>query len=123
MGSTIRRDALDHPMQSDGHGNWYTEVKAAKAELCFDSTLYFRNVRERGSSEVPDGWCLLQAFNQTVSRHLGSQITVAEDLQGNVWITKEVGAGGVGFGSQWDPHFVRPNRAAVIASQNQDRSL
>jgi 1,4-alpha-glucan branching enzyme len=91
--------------------------------LRFDSTLYIRNVGERGTSEIPDGWSLLQAINETVSRHPGNQITIAEDLQSNVWITKDVGAGGAGFGSQWDPHFVRPIRDAVIASQDQDRSL
>ena len=53
----------------------------------------------------------------------GKPITIAEDLQSNAWIANGVGAGGAGFGSQWDPHFVRPIRAAVIASQDQDRSL
>lgn len=91
--------------------------------LRLDSTLYIRNSGEGGRSEIPDGWSLLQAINETVSRHGANQITIAEDLQSNAWITKDVGAGGAGFGSQWDPHFVRPIREALIASQDQNRSL
>ena len=91
--------------------------------LRFDSTLYIRNIGETDTSEIPDGWSLMQAINETVASHLGSQITIAEDLQSNEWITNDVGAGGAGFGSQWDPHFVRPIRAAVIASDDHNRSL
>jgi len=91
--------------------------------LRFDSTLYIRNIGESGTSEIPDGWSLMQAINETVASHLGNQITIAEDLQSNEWITNDVGAGGAGFGSQWDPHFVRPIRDAVITSVDQNRSL
>jgi 1,4-alpha-glucan branching enzyme len=91
--------------------------------LRFDSTLYIRNVGELGTEELPDGWSMLQAINETVSRSRPGRITIAEDLQSNHWITRDIGAHGAGFGSQWDPHFVRPIRQAVIASQDQDRSL
>jgi 1,4-alpha-glucan branching enzyme len=91
--------------------------------LRFDSTLYIRNVGEPGSRDLPDGWSMLQAINETVARHHSRHITIAEDLQSNPWITKDVGAGGAGFGCQWDPHFVRPIREAVITSQDQQRSL
>jgi 1,4-alpha-glucan branching enzyme len=91
--------------------------------LRFDSTLYIRNVNEDGVSEIPDGWSLLQAINERISVPPGNRISIAEDLQSNAWITKDVGAGGAGFGAQWDPNFVRPVREAVIASQDQNRSL
>ncbi|MFN5465295.1 MAG: alpha-amylase family glycosyl hydrolase [Cyanobacteriota bacterium] len=91
--------------------------------LRFDSTLYIRKFGDNGTEELQDGWSILQAINETVSRSRPGRITIAEDLQSNHWITKDVGAGGAGFGSQWDPHFVRPIRDAVIASQDQDRSL
>lgn len=91
--------------------------------LRFDSTLYIRNIDEGGASEIPDGWSLMQAINETVSSCPGNRITIAEDLQSNAWITKDVGAGGAGFGAQWDPHFVRPMRQAVISSKDQNRSL
>ena len=91
--------------------------------LRLDSTLYIRNSGEGGTAEIPDGWSMLQAINETVSRHGDNHIMIAEDLQSNVWITKDVGAGGAGFSSQWDPHFVRPIRQALIASQDQNRSM
>ena len=91
--------------------------------LRFDSTLFIRCSGEGGSQELPDGWSLLQAINETAAASHPGFITIAEDLQGNAWITKDVGAGGAGFGSQWDPHFVQPIREAVIAMQDQDRSL
>jgi 1,4-alpha-glucan branching enzyme len=91
--------------------------------LRFDSTLYIRNAGESGTQELPDGWSILQAINETVAQSCPGRITIAEDLQSNDWITKDVGAGGAGFGSQWDPHFVRPIREAVITPQDEDRSL
>src|SRR4030067_20500 len=51
------------------------------------------------------------------------RITIAEDLQNNKWLTKDVGAGGAGFGSQWDSNFVHPIRQAVITPQDEQRSL
>jgi 1,4-alpha-glucan branching enzyme len=91
--------------------------------LRFDSTLYVRKFGESGSQELPDGWSILQAINETASGFSPARITIAEDLQSNHWITKDVGAGGAGFACQWDPHFVRPIRDAVIAAKDQDRSL
>ncbi|WP_216904173.1 alpha-amylase family glycosyl hydrolase [Synechococcus sp. CCY 9618] len=91
--------------------------------LRFDSTLYIRNIGESGTQELPDGWSMLQAINETIAQHRPGLISIAEDLQSNDWITKGVGAGGAGFGSQWDPQFVRPIREAVITSQDEDRSL
>jgi len=91
--------------------------------LRFDSTLYIRSVGTGGFQELPDGWSILQAINETVVRHHPNGITIAEDLQSNEWITKDVGAGGAGFGSQYDPHFVGPIRNAVITPQDQNRSI
>jgi 1,4-alpha-glucan branching enzyme len=91
--------------------------------LRFDSTFYIHKFGENGSQELPDGWSMLQAINEVVSHSWPGRITIAEDLQSNHWITKDVGAGGAGFASQWDPHFVQPIRDAVIAAWDQDRSL
>ena len=89
----------------------------------FDSTGYIRNIGDAGTAEIPDGWSMLQAINESVARHHPGRITIAEDLRSNDWLTKDVGAGGAGFGSQWDPHFVQPIRQAVVASQDEDRAL
>ena len=91
--------------------------------LRFDSTGYIRTIGDAGTEEIPDGWSILQAINEIVAQHHPGCLTIAEDLRSNDWLTKDVGAGGAGFGSQWDPHFVQPIRQAVIASQDEDRAL
>jgi 1,4-alpha-glucan branching enzyme len=58
-----------------------------------------------------------------VARTYPGRITIAEDLQNNAWLTKDVGAGGAGFGSQWDSNFVYPIRQAVITPQDEYRSI
>ncbi|WP_254957029.1 MULTISPECIES: alpha-amylase family glycosyl hydrolase [unclassified Cyanobium] len=91
--------------------------------LRFDSTGYIRSIGDAGTEEIPDGWSILQAINETVARQYPGRITIAEDLRSNDWLTKDVGAGGAGFGSQWDPHFIQPIRQAVIAPRDEDRAL
>lgn len=91
--------------------------------LRFDSTGYIRSIGDAGTEEIPDGWSLLQAINETVAQRFPGRITIAEDLRSNDWLTKDVGAGGAGFGSQWDPHFIQPIRQAVIAPRDEDRAL
>jgi len=91
--------------------------------LRFDSTGYIRSIGDAGTEEILDGWSILQAINETVARQYPGRITIAEDLRSNDWLTKDVGAGGAGFGSQWDPHFIQPIRQAVIAPRDEDRGL
>lgn len=91
--------------------------------LRFDSTGFIHCIGDAGSEQIPDGWSLLQAINDTVARDFPGRITIAEDMRSNAWITKDVGAGGAGFGSQWDPHFVQPIRQAVITAMDEDRGL
>src|SRR4029450_501726 len=50
-------------------------------------------------------------------------LPISEDLQNNEWLTKDVGAGGAGFGVQWDANFVHPIRQAVITPEDAHRSL
>ena len=91
--------------------------------LRFDCTQFIRTVDGSAEKEIPEGWSLLQWINSEVSRRFPGRITIAEDLQNNRWLTKDVGAGGAGFGSQWDGMFVHPIRQAVITPQDAQRSL
>ena len=91
--------------------------------LRIDSTEYIRTVSGAGSEELPDGWSLLQWINESVAERHPGHITIAEDLQGNAWLTKTVGEGGAGFGAQWDAGFVHPVRAAIEAAADQGRSM
>jgi 1,4-alpha-glucan branching enzyme len=81
------------------------------------------NIRAAQGRELPDGWSLLQWINNEIRATQPWKITVAEDMQNNEWITKETGAGGAGFSSQWDPGFVHPIREAIITPNDADRDL
>jgi 1,4-alpha-glucan branching enzyme len=91
--------------------------------LRFDSTVYIRTVDGSIERNLPDGWSLLQWINSQVTERFPGRITITEDLRNNEWLTTDVGAGGAGFGSQWDANFVHPIRQAVITPQDEQRSL
>jgi 1,4-alpha-glucan branching enzyme len=86
------------------------------------------NIRNRDGNngpagDLPDGWSLLQWINNEIRASQPWKITIAEDLQNNEWITKDTGAGGAGFCSQWDAGFVHSIRSAVISANDTDRDM
>lgn len=89
----------------------------------FDCTHFIRSVTGNSDRELPEGWSLLQWINSQVAEKFPGRITIAEDFQNNRWLTRDVGAGGAGFASQWDGMFVHPIRLAVTAAQDEGRSL
>ncbi len=89
----------------------------------FDCTQFIRTLDGSEAQDLPDGWSLLQRINSQVAQKFPGRITIAEDLQNNKWLTRDVGAGGAGFGSQWDAMFVHPIRRAVVTPQDEERSL
>jgi 1,4-alpha-glucan branching enzyme len=91
--------------------------------LRFDCTQFIRTVSGSDEHDLPEGWSLLQWINSQVAQKFPGRITIAEDLQNNRWLTRDVGAGGAGFGAQWDAMFVHPIRQAVITPQDKERSL
>jgi 1,4-alpha-glucan branching enzyme len=94
--------------------------------LRFDSTLFIRNARGENSNpetDIAEGWSLLQWINEEVVRHFPGRLTIAEDLMQNHWLTKTAGAGGAGFGSQWDSAFVHPVRSNVVQIDDANRSM
>lgn len=93
--------------------------------LRFDMTLFIRQVRGDGDpgASLPDGWSLAQWINEEIRSHWPRAITVAEDLQNHEWITKPTSEGGAGFSMQWDAGFVHPVRGALIAADDDQRSL
>jgi len=48
---------------------------------------------------------------------------IAEDMQDNERITRDIEAGGAGFGSQWGAGFMHTVRGALIAVEERDRSM
>jgi len=111
----VRQYLLDNVLM------WFEEYRVDG--LRFDCTQFIRSVDGSSAQELPEGWSLLQWINSQVIEKYAGRITIAEDLQNNEWLTKDVGAGGAGFSAQWDARFVHPIRAAVITPQDQQRSL
>jgi 1,4-alpha-glucan branching enzyme len=94
--------------------------------LRFDSVVNIRNRDGKNndpSGDLPDGWGLLQWINNEIHASQPWKVTIAEDLQDNEWITKETGAGGAGFCTQWDAGFVHPIRSAIITANDGDRDM
>lgn len=93
--------------------------------LRFDSTVYIRNVKGDNdpANDLPDAWSLLQWIHEEIAARAPGKITIAEDFRDNEWITKDTGAGGIGFGAQWDGGFVHPIRAAIIAPDDSARNV
>lgn len=89
----------------------------------WDSTSNIRNTNNGQGSDIPDGWSLLQYVNNEVDGTQPWKIMIAEDLQGNSFITRDTGAGGAGFDAQWDAGFVHPIRSAVIAAGDAERNM
>ena len=65
----------------------------------------------------------MQWINDSIYSSQPWKITIAEDLQNNAWITAATGAGGAGFGSQWEASFVHPIRQAIITPNDADRDM
>jgi 1,4-alpha-glucan branching enzyme len=89
----------------------------------FDCTQFIRTIDGSPDQDLPEGWSLLQWINSQISQKYPGRITIAEDLQNYTLLTRDVEDGGGGFGSQWDAMFVHPIRQAVIAPEDEQRSI
>jgi 1,4-alpha-glucan branching enzyme len=65
----------------------------------------------------------MQWINGEIASRSPWKISIAEDLRGNDWITRSVGAGGAGFNTQWDGGFVGPVRQAIVAQDDGARRM
>ena len=92
--------------------------------LRMDMTLYIRSVRGRRRAE-PAGRLEPGPVDQRrdPSRSSPAQLTIAEDLQNNDWLTKDAGEGGAGFRRPVGRRFVHPVREAVITADDEDRNM
>jgi 1,4-alpha-glucan branching enzyme len=94
--------------------------------LRWDATGWIRNVYGNNNdpaNDIPDGWSLLQWINNEIRGAQPWKLSIAEDMQQNPWITKDTGAGGAGFTSQWDSGFVHPVRLAIISGDDGSRDM
>ena len=94
--------------------------------LRWDSVGSIRNVRDENNDpadDLPDGWSLLRWINDLIGQRQPWKVSIAEDLKENEWTTKETGAGGAGFDSQWSASFVGVLRDAVTTFNDQARDM
>jgi 1,4-alpha-glucan branching enzyme len=94
--------------------------------LRMDATAFIRNVKglnDSPSNDIEEGWSFMQWINEEVNNAFPGRITIAEDLCNNAWITKTIGEGGAGFGSQWDNSFANEIRANIITNDDNLRDM
>jgi len=96
--------------------------------LRFDATAYVRHVHGHDTgvnpgADLPDGWSLMRWINEEIQARQPWKFTIAEDLRGNEWMTKDIGAGGAGFSSQWDSRFVHTVRGAIVGMADEHRDM
>ncbi|MCK6627439.1 MAG: alpha amylase C-terminal domain-containing protein [Anaerolineae bacterium] len=94
--------------------------------LRWDATAYIKNIEGNDANpanDIPEGWGLMQWINAEIQQRFPGKLCIAEDLRKNPWVIKDVGAGGAGFGAQWDSEFVHPVRQAIISPDDNFRDL
>jgi 1,4-alpha-glucan branching enzyme len=94
--------------------------------LRWDMTAFIRNVHGRNNdpeSDLPDGWSLMPWVNKEIRKVKREAFTIAEDLQGNAFMTKAQKDGGAGFDTQWAAPFVHPIRTALIGAEDTNRDM
>ncbi len=75
------------------------------------------------STELPDGWRVLQELNAAAREVKPEATMIAEDLSANEWVTKPGGDGGAGFSAQWETSFPSVLRNALDPDHDSDRHL
>jgi 1,4-alpha-glucan branching enzyme len=86
--------------------------------LRVDSTIFIRNVKGYNndpSTDLPEGWRLLQQLNTVAKKINPHAITIGEDVADNDYITKPTNVGGAGFGAQWELGFPQSCREALVS--------
>ena len=107
--------------------NVLTWIEAYRIDgLRWDMTAYIRNVYghdDDPAHDIPDGWSLMQWINDEIDARQPWKISIAEDLRGNAWITRETRAGGAGFDAQWHAGFVHSVREALSVPDDAARDM
>ncbi|HPN69255.1 MAG TPA: alpha-amylase family glycosyl hydrolase, partial [Saprospiraceae bacterium] len=93
--------------------------------LRMDMVPYIRNVHgnESPDASIEEGFTLLRWINDSIHEEFPNKITIAEDLHGNDFITRNTSEGGCGFSAQWDADYVHPVRQMLIAGNDDDMNF
>ncbi len=93
--------------------------------LRLDATSYIRF--EGGGlgddKAIDEGNQMMQEINAELQQKYPQVLTIAEDLKGHSFITDDIAAGGIGYGSQWDMNFVHPVREVLTDTHDDSRDL
>ncbi|MFQ3588524.1 MAG: alpha-amylase family glycosyl hydrolase, partial [Fimbriimonadaceae bacterium] len=101
----------------DNQAEWLHEYRLSG--IRWDSTI---NIRNTDWGHNPDGWRLLQILNNDLDSSQPWKLNIAEDLQGDPWVTRPTSLGGLGFDAQWST-FVHPLRRALITPDDNQRNM
>jgi hypothetical protein len=82
--------------------------------LRYDATIYIHTVNGSSDRDLPEGWSLLQAIDNLIAQKFPGRIAIAEDLQNNKWLTKDIGAGGAGFGMGFELNYSIDRSSTLI---------
>ena len=94
--------------------------------LRFDATAFIRNTfgnNNDPANDITDGWSLMQWINDEINARQPWKISIAEDIRGNNFITKDTGAGGAGFDSQWSLNFFNPIKDNIVQASDSARNM
>jgi len=94
--------------------------------LRFDGTAFIRNAKGQNNNpadDIDEGWSFMQWINEEMAKRFPHKISIAEDLWNNAWMTKSIGEGGCGFGSQWDNNFVHTFRDMLTLEDDNQRDM
>jgi 1,4-alpha-glucan branching enzyme len=109
------------------HDNALAWLESRRVDgLRWDATGWIRNIYGNNNdpaNDLPDGWSLMQWINDEINTRQPWKISIAEDMQNNLWLTKTTAVGGAGFDSQWDAHFVHTIRDTIIPPNDGDRDM
>lgn len=78
-----------------------------------DATRYMRDNSSFPAGR-PEGWQLMQDFNNAIDNRKIDAISIAEELPNDEYITRTTGAGGAGFDSQWYDYYIDTMRQEII---------
>ncbi len=75
------------------------------------------------STDLPDGWRVLQELTSAARSVKPEAALVAEDVSANEWITKSVKDGGAGFTAQWETSLPTVLRSVLNPDHDSDRHM
>jgi 1,4-alpha-glucan branching enzyme len=103
---------------------WLTDFRLDGLRV--DSTIFIRNAaghNDDPSTDIPEGWALLQRINRLAKKINPNAFVVAEDMGANDYITKSQTEGGAGFSAQWAVDLPYTLRVVLNAIHDTDRNF